>query len=83
MTNLDTEMSEKYPGLFKGLSKMTPLELSRVRKPTFTENSSIFRKNFKVDTNRNIVKIGPKTEKEADEEVTENFFLRIMHQGII
>jgi hypothetical protein len=57
MVKLDIEMAEKYPGLFKGLTKMSPLELERIRKPTFTKNSSIFRKNFKIDTNRNIVKI--------------------------
>lgn len=50
-------MSEKYPHLFKGTNKMTPLELERVRKPTFPAKCSIFRHNFMVDTNRNIIRL--------------------------
>ena len=57
MIGLDKEMAEKFPQLFKGLHLKTPAEIDRIRKPTFPKESSIFRKNFRIDTNRNVVKI--------------------------
>jgi hypothetical protein len=70
MIRLDEEMAAKYPQLFKGLHLKSPEELDRIRKPTFPRESSIFRRHFIVDINRNIVKVPD--EKPPDEENKEN-----------
>ena len=52
---MDELFCVRFPDVFQGKGRMTPLELTRMRAPTIKEDASIFRKKFIVDDHHQLV----------------------------